>query len=166
MDISNWPNYRIMQLPDWCFGRRWWVGSYAGNSKGEVYHWCAEENLPDKFVVWGILMSFMSPICLQAMRVTIRLARDTAALTDDPKGCERLCKSISSHKIQYEFFANQNGVTWIKNLRLIAESKDRRIGFVTNGDQAIAYEGTVGVLISGVPREVPDWVISGLAEMR
>jgi len=166
MDISNWPNYKMMMLPDWCFGQRWWIGSYAGNTTGKIYHWCAEENLPDKFVVWGILLCFMSPADAQAMRVTIRLARDTAAITADVKGCERLCKGVSSHKIQYELFANQNGVTWINNLRIIVESKDRKLGFVTNGDQAIAYEGTVGVLISGVPREVPDWVVSGLAGMR
>ena len=166
MDISTWPDYKIMMLPDWCFGRRWWVGSYAGNTKGEIYQFCTEESLPDKFVVWGILMSFQEAAATQAMRVTIRLTRNTAAITDDTKGQERMCKGISSHKIQYEFYANQNGVTWINNLRLIVESKDRKIGFVTNGDQAIAYEGTVGVLISGVPRKVPDWVVSGLEGMR
>ena len=166
MDISNWPDYKIMVLPDWCFGRRWWVGSYAGNISGEAFYCCTEENLPDKFIVWGILMSFQGPAVTQAMRCTVRLARDTKAITDDAMGCERICKGISTHNILYEFQANQNGVTWLNNLRLIVQSKDRRIAFVTNGDQAIAYEGTVGCLISGVPREVPDWVVSGLVGMR
>ena len=166
MDISNWPDYKIMMLPDWCFGRRWWVGSYAGNTNGQAFYWCAEESLPDKIVVWGILLSFLEAAATQAIRATIRLARNTTDITANVMTCERICKGISSHNIQYEFYVNQNGLTWINDIRLIKESKDRKIAFVTNGDQAIAYEGTVGVLISGVPREVPDWVVSGLEGMR
>jgi len=166
MDISNWPDHKIMMLPDWCFGRRWWVGSYAGSTTGVVQYVCSEENLPDKFVVWGVLIAFQSPSCLQAMRVTIRLARNSADITENATTLERLCKGISSHKIMYEFFVPQNGLVWVNDIRTIHESKDRRIAFAANGDQAIAYEGTIGVLISGVPREVPDWVVSGLAGMR
>lgn len=166
MDISNWPDHKIMMLPDWCFGRRWWVGSYAGNSNGQVYYYCTEENLPDKFVVWGILLTFQENAATQAIRVTVRLARNTADITAHAMTLERICKGISSTGIQYEFNANQNGMNWIDNLRTIHDSRDRRIAFATNGDQVIAYEGTIGVLISGVPREVPDWVVSGLAGMR
>ncbi len=166
MDISSWPPYRIMMLPDWCFGQRWWVGSYAGETQGRAYDFCSEENLPDWFVVWGILMTFKEPGGTQAMRVTVRLARNTAEIHDHGLACERVCKGISAHNIYYEFYVNQNGLTWINDLRLILESKDRRIAFMANGDQTNLYEGTVGVLISGVPREVPDWVVSGLAGMR
>lgn len=166
MDISNWPDYKIMMLPDWCFGRRWWVGSYAGNTNGQVYYWCAEESLPDKFVVWGIMLTFKEPAATEAMRATIRLARDTADITANAVKLERILKGASSHKITYEFYVPQNGLVWINEIRTIHESKDRKIAFATNGDQTIAYEGTVGVLISGVPREVPDWVFSGLAGMR
>ena len=166
MDISNWPNHKVMMLPDWCFGRRWWVGSYAGDTNGQVYYFCTEENLPDKFVVWGILLSFLEANALQAIRATVRLARNTAEITANPKDMERICSGISTHNIQYEFYVPQNGLVWINDIRTIHESKDRRIAFATNGDQAIAYEGTVGVLISGVPREVPDWVVSGLVGMR
>ncbi|GAJ14978.1 unnamed protein product, partial [marine sediment metagenome] len=127
---------------------------------------CSEENLPDKFVVWGIMMAFMSPSCLQAMRVTIRLARNTADIEANGMTLERVCSGISSHGILYEFYVNQNGATWINDIRLIKQSKDRRIAFVTSGDQTILYEGTVGVLISSVPREVPDWIFSGMAGFR
>ena len=163
MDISNWPDYRIMMLPDWCFGRRWCVGSYAGNTQGKVYYYCTEESLPDRFVVWGILLAFREPLGDRAIRATVRLARDTAEVTADAWGCERVCKGISSHKILYEFFTEQNGTAWVKNLRLIVHSKGRKIAFVTNGDQVNPYTGTVSVLISGIPRQVPDWVVSGLA---
>jgi len=163
MDISNWPNYRIMELPDCCFGRRWWVGSYAGNTEGTVYYCCTEERLPDKFVAWGILLSFREPLANQAIRATVRLARDTAEVTADAWGCERVCKGISTHNILYEFYTNQNGMAWIKNMRTIVESKGRRIAFVSNGDQVHGYFGTIGVLISGVPREVPDWVVGAVS---
>lgn len=163
MDIANWPDYKIMQLPDWCFGRRWWVGSYAGNVEGKTCYCCTEESLPDRFIVWGITLAFHEPLGDRAMRVTIRLARDTAEVTANAWGCERVCKGISSHKILFEFFTEQNGQTWINDMRIIVESKGRKIAFVSNGDQVHGYFGTAGVLISGVPREVPDWVIAGLA---
>ena len=166
MDVSRWPLHKIMMLPDWCFGRRWWVGSYAGNTSGQVYYFCSEENLPDWFVVWGFLLSFKENAALSAIRATIRLARNTAEITANAMTMERLCKGISAHTILYEFYVPQNGLIWINGIRTIHESKDRRIAFATNGDQVIAYEGTVGVLISGVPREVPDWVVSGLEGVR
>lgn len=160
MRIDNWPLDRIMRLPDWCFGRRWWVGEYCGNVNGGAYQVVGTEELPDKFVVWGVLVSCMSPNCLQALRVTLRLADNLAAFTAAPLNYDRLLKGISIPTITYEFYANQNGVTWINAEREIVESGGKRLAIQTNGDQAILYEATVAILISALPKEVPDWLFS------
>jgi len=76
-------------------------------------------------------------------------------------GMERLLKGISIPTITYELYVNQNGVYWIGGQRQIIESAGRKLAYTSNGDQAITYEMTVGVLISALPREVPDWMISG-----
>lgn len=164
MRIDNWPLDRIMRLPDWCFGRRYWIGEYMGSTTGVVYYRFGDENLPDKFVIWGVLVSCRSPNCLEALRVTIRLGHRTPTSGADANTMERLLKGISIPSITYELYCDSNGVTWIGCERLIVESAGRRLALVSNGDQAIGYEATVAILISAMPKEVPDWLISGRAE--
>jgi len=161
MNIDNWPMDRIMRLPDWCFGRRWWVGEYMGSANGTVHYRLGQEELPDKFVLWGLLIFCRAPSCLEAMRLTIRLGDHTPANMDDANTMERLLKGISIQTIGYELYPESNGVTWINCERQLIESAGRKLAIVSNGDQAIAYEMTVGVLISSLPKEVPDWLISG-----
>lgn len=161
MRIDDWPMDRIMRLPDWCFGRRWFVGAYQGGTLGVIHLNMTEEELPDKFVVWGALFCCMSPSCLQALRCTIRLGSRIPVNVAEAMGLDRVFKGVSSHTILYEFFAPQNGIMWVPAERVLIESAGRRIVIVTNGDQAIDYEATVGIQISALPKEVPDWLISG-----
>lgn len=159
MRIDNWPLDRIMRLPDWCFGRRWWVGEYMGSTQGRAYYRIGDEELPDKFVVWGVLISARSPVCLEALRLTMRLGTILPAAPAEVNGMDRIFEGISIHTITYEFYVNQNGVTWINCERIIHESGGRRLVLISNGDQTIAYEMTAGMLISSMPKEVPDWLI-------
>lgn len=159
MDIRRWSPNQVMQLPDWCFGPRWWVGEYMGNTSGQIYYHSGAEVLPDKFVLWGILISARSPSCLEALRLTIRLAGSKPASVADGKAKDRLLDGISTEDILYELYVNQNGTTWIGCERQLVEPNGKRLSLVSNGDQAIAYEMTVGILISAVPTEVPDWLV-------
>ena len=164
MNIDNWPLDKIMRLPDWCFGRRWWVGTYCGSATGTAFYGMSQETLPDKIVVWGVLITNRSPVCLQAMRLTIRLGYRVPANVAEATALERLFKNISEPNILYEFYPQQNASIWINAERLLLETKGRHLCFVANGDQAIAYEMTAGVLISAMPQEVPDWLILGREE--
>ncbi len=129
-----------------------------GNTEGTVDYSLGVENMPDKFVVWGILISARSVNCLEALRVTIRLGEALPAAPADVNGLDRIFKGISIPLISYEFYVNPNGVTWIGAERIIHESAGRRLVLMANGDQAIAYEMTAGMLISAVPRDVPELV--------
>lgn len=159
MDISSWNPNQVMQLPDWCFGPRWWVGEYMGHTGGEVYYRSGEEVLPYRFVLWGIMVSARSVNCLEALRLTIRIAGSAAASVAEAKAMDRLLKDISIADILYELYVNQNGVTWIGCERQLVEPNGKRLSLVSNGDQSIAYEMTVGILISAVPTLVPDWLV-------
>lgn len=159
MDIRSWSPNQVMQLPDWCFGSRWWVGEYMGGTNGVIAYKSGGELLPDKFVLWGILTSAKSPSCLEALRLTIRLAGSAAASVAAAKAQDRLIDGVSVTDILYELYVNQNGVTWIGDIRQLVEPNGRRLSLVSNGDQAITYEMTVGILISAVPTEVPDWLV-------
>lgn len=166
MNVSRWPLHKIMMLPDWCFGQRWWIGAYQGGTNGVVHYNMAEENLPDIFVTWGVLISNRAPSATEAHRVTIRLGDKKPADLAATKACDRLMKGISTPGIAYEFYPASNATTWIPGVRTITESKNRKLVIVSNGDQVNSYEMTVGILISSVPKEVPDWVVSGLAGRR
>ena len=161
MNIDNWPMDRIMRLPDWCFGRRWWIRDYMGGTAGGIEFRLGDEQLPDKFVVWGVLTACRAPNCLEAIRLTVRLSDHAPSGVADVNSMERLLKGISIPTITYELYVNQNGVYWIGGQRQIIESAGRKLAYTSNGDQAITYEMTVGVLISALPKEVPDWLISG-----
>lgn len=160
MKISDWSVDRIMQLPDHCFGRRYWVGVYSGGTGGVANYTICQEQLPDRFIVWSILFANNSPGMTQAMRLTVRLGDRVPANVAEVLTFEKLCKGISTPSIVYEFYCQPNCVTLIHDLRMFIISEGRRIAVLTNGDQQNVYESTVGVLISSIPREVPDWLIS------
>lgn len=130
-----------------------------GSTSGRIYYRAGEEKLPNRFVLWGILVSARSVNCLEALRLTIRLAGSAAASVEAGKAQDRLLDGISISGILYELYVNQNGVTWIGCERQLVEPNGRRLSLISNGDQSIAYEMTVGILISAVPTEVPDWLV-------
>lgn len=158
MDVSQWPVGKLMQLPDWCFGTRWWVGEYMGSTGGLAYYRKGEETLPQKMVVWGVLLSCYSANCIVAIRATIRMGTSTPTSAEEMNLLDRVLKGISISTITYELFVNQNGVTWIDAGRQLVEANGRSLVLLTNGDQSNAYEMTVGLLISTLPTEIPDWL--------
>lgn len=155
---------QIMQLPDWCFGRRYWTGSYLGSTQGTAYYHIAEEDLPDYFVVWGLLICNRSPSCTEAIRLTMRLGTFLPTNVNEIRAMDRVYKHISVANIVYEFYVAPNAVTYIPAERLLIESAGRRLTYLSNGDQNNAYEMTAGILISSLPKEVPDWALSGRAK--
>jgi len=165
MRIDNWPMDRIMRLPDWCFGRRWWVGVYCGEVGGGVAYFMAEENLPDKFVVWSVLINSRQPLVSEALRVTMRLGDHIPLSAAEAITMERVMKGVSTPTIVYELFCAPNCNTYIQDLRHLIESAGRKLCVVSNGDQVHPYQVTVGMMITSVPREVPDWMCRKEAEI-
>lgn len=163
MNITSWPLDRIMTLPDWCFGRRWWIGTYCGEVGGGVAYFTCQEKLPDFFVVWGVFICCRCVAPVNPMRVTIRLGEHLIVSAADALTMDRLMKGMSTPDIVYEFYTSQWDPFWMNSERLLIESKGRDIQVMTNGDQLTAYEMTVAVQISAMPKEVPDWLTSDQA---
>jgi len=130
-----------------------------GSTTGTVFYRTGEEILPDRFMLWGVLVSSRSPCCLEALRLTIRTAGSAAATVAGAKTLDRLLKGISTSEILYELYVNPNGTEWIGGERQLVEPNGKRLSLVSNGDQNILYEMTVGILISAVPTEIPDWLV-------
>lgn len=166
MDVSSWPIDRIMALPDWCFGRRWWIGEYVGTAAGALTYFTIKDRLPDWFVVWQMFLDGTDREAGTGIDLTIRLA-DGGGDNDSFWKANRLFQQIASENMTYEWFLNVNGHFYLRNLRTAHESKNNRIcGAFKIRNETATCENQIALLISSVPREVPDWVVSGLAGVR
>jgi len=166
MDLSRWPFDKIMQLPDWCFGMRWWVGTYVGTQAANPNYFTIEESVPDVFVLWDILICSAGHTAASHLNITFRLCRQTLT-SDTVKNFRRLLRNMSHRAQMYDMHLPPVSVTHVGPMRNIIEARNDRSGggFKLVGETANC-ENTVACLISGIPREVPDWVVSGLAGVR
>lgn len=160
MNIQRWTVDQLMQLPACCFGRRWWVGCYCTEAGGDIAYFTAEEKMPEQFVIWGSMISVSSPAPVNPVQLTFRLGDRVPVTAAEALAMDRLYKGISSPAQLYEFYHSQWDMTWMACERIFVQSVARRLIVVTIGDGVNAYHLTAAVLISSVPKEVPDWLIS------
>ena len=94
MDVTKWPIDQIMQLPDHCFGRRWWVGTQCYADDGKVGYGFAEEPFPDQFVLWAVMVGCHSPSMTEAMKLTIRVSAQPFVDMESVRAADRLLKGV------------------------------------------------------------------------
>lgn len=160
MKIDNWPMDRIMRLPDWCFGRRWWVGHTGRENSGDVVFYISPFELPDKFVVWGVMIGCSSGAPVNPIHITMRLGSVAPTTSIETIAMERVFKGMCQPAEIYEFIVSQWDLTWMNCERILIESAGRRLVVEAIGDTVNPYEFTAALLISALPKEVPDWLIS------
>ncbi len=166
MDVSKWSIDRIMQLPDWCFGKRWWVGTYVGPAADEVNYFLIPESVPDVFVLWDVLIMATGQGEAKACNLALVLCPQVPDATT-LQTCRQLIRGFSDPKQFYHMHLPPLGTIHIGPMRNIIEARNDKIGggFKIVGGPT-PTENQVACLISGIPREVPDWVVSGLAGLR
>ena len=166
MDVSKWPHDKIMQLPDWCFGRRWWIGTYLGTVNDDVTYFKMEENLPDWFVVWQLLLTHQNDSDTCFVNLTVRLGQDVPT-SATMLSFERLFRHVGTPQQFYEFTLARFITFYLTDLRVLVESKGRTIvGALKVKTGTKTLENNLAIQISSIPKEVPDWVVSGLAGVR
>lgn len=166
MDVSRWPLHKIMQLPDWCFGQRWWIGTYVGTAADALTYFTIEDRVPDRFVVWSMIYNGANWTAITGFHLALRLAGKSAD-TDGFWKSPRLFQQIADETKAYEFFCNGKQGLYLHDMRTAHEARGLRIcGAVKHVDETEACENMCAVLISSLPKEVPDWVVSGLAGVR
>lgn len=166
MDISKWSPDRIMALPDWCFGRRWWIGEYIGTNAGALVYFTIKDKLPDWFVVWSMFVQGTDWTAGTGINLTVKLAH-LAADNDSFWNADRLFHQIATENMIYELFLTVKGMFYLPYIRSLHESKNNRIcGAFKIRNETETCENQIAVLISSIPKEVPDWVVSGLAGVR
>jgi len=163
---KGWSLDAIMQLPDWCFGRRWWIGTYVGTATTVVTFFTIEDRVPDRFVIWSLIFNGSKWTATTGFDLALRLANqgeDTDGFWKSP----RLFQQIAKETMSYEFFHCGKTGLYLQNIRSVHEARGLRIcGAVKLIDETATCENMCAVLISSVPKEVPDWVVSGRAGVR
>jgi len=154
-----------MKLPDWCFGRRFWIGCQGYHATGGVGYGFAEETYPEQFMLWAVMLSSYSPAMTSAMRVMIRLSTKVFTGMAEVQAAQRLLKGVGRPGPYFDLYVQSNGVTFFGDIRQYCSFPGHRLAIATNGDAANLYYCDVNVLISSVPKEIPDWLLSDLDKL-
>jgi len=166
MDVSKWPIDKIMALPDWCFGMKWWVGTYVGTSADGFTPFIIEESVPDRFVLWDVLISTTGHTAATHANISIRLCRQ-APTSSNLKQFRRLLTNFSTRKQSYDIHLPPVATTHLGPMKNLIEAENDKIGGALKlVSETATCENTIACLISSIPKEVPDWVVSGLAGVR
>lgn len=161
MDIQNWGLGRIMQLPDCCFGRRWVVSCDVGGF-GEVDLFdISEAALPESMVVWQLLMEarFTSAFLMYAR---IGLGDQLAGTEAEFMRFEPLLRGFGQQgagprRIYFYLY----GASTSLFMRMPVQTGGRRLCLMGHGVSDAHIRVRVSIVVSGVPKEVPDWMLSG-----
>lgn len=161
MNIMDWPMGRIMQLPDELFGTKWVIGMSGVLAGAASIFDMAEIGLPDKCVIWeiNVMSNYASGATFE-----VELAMGNVLPTTDaefnglPLVLPHIIGVSGNRGALLVSYINANMLTRLRQgvespgIKLIA--RFRRIVGTSIG-------GTVNVVVSSIPREVPDWLVSG-----
>lgn len=160
MDIRNWPLDQIMQLPDWCFGQRViQTVSYRAAAAGSFYDLCAE-GLPEQCVIWSSCAVLAGSLTSYGDMSLV--LGDTVPATDAIFfEHEALFRGVGAPVIGRPMMRLYGcSGPWLMKCRRVLDAKGRRLLLRLYSGAAVDIEGTWSVEVSGVPKEVPDWLVS------
>ncbi|MBA7558059.1 hypothetical protein ES705_50848 [subsurface metagenome] len=127
MDVSKWPLEKIMALPDWCFGKRWWVGIYLGTAMAEAVPFIIDQSVPDVFVLWDVLVLSAGVTEQTRTDLTLRLCR-ALPTTANVREFQRLLRGFSEPTKYYEIQLPADVAVHIGPMRNLVEARNDKIG--------------------------------------
>lgn len=160
MNVRDWPLGQIMQLPDCCFGRRFTV-SCSPPVAGPAAVWdISEVALPEVFVIWELsIVPSMANLetCWFRLALGDQLPANAAQMLALPPlfmgmglpGPEP--RQISLGWSNYIHLSRLKVPVSAMGRRLVVEA------FPTVG---VVGTGEVSIVVSSIPREVPDCLLS------
>lgn len=161
MDIRNWPLDRIMQLPDCCFGRKFLVCLSALSKNSVAAFDISEVGLPERCVLWELSFWVDGNISGNDwFRLALGDQLPTTAAQVD--ALEPLIFGLGRQGAEPKRLLIRREQSLIRfTLRMPIAAIGRRPVlhyFTTVSIDSFLY---VVLLVSSIPKEVPDWLISG-----
>lgn len=163
MDIRSWPLDRIMQLPDHCFGRRWPVGVGFYTGAGISFFDISEAALPERCVIWGLAFAAELPSTGDHCTFSFSLGDILPTTLAEFNAFDVLFRDFGYTVTLRRAFTISygNGFVWVP-LRYNLESGGKRlVTYIVRSTPSVLP--WAAIVVSSVPTEVPDWMISGPA---
>lgn len=166
MDISKWPLDKVMQLPDFVFGTKFTVSCEVQANGVTPAFDISEIALPEYFILWQLVTECMfTDYYMSYIRIGLgeQLATTEAMfMNNEPLLHGYGEQGASPRKI---LIAVQSSTVQI-NLRKPVHAKGKKLTMMGQVIVDKAARARATIVISTVPKEVPDWVFSGLAGVR
>lgn len=160
MRIDNWPLDKIMQLPDRCFGRRWFAGMISGKEGPGNDFIVSDVKLPSRMVVWGFYCTGRQT-ALTAWEISYRLGPARVYDLALFRLLERVFPDLGHTTFVNEIWSKNGEPMFVMGLRTLVEPLDRRLVMAITTNDGTGYrEFGAGLYISSIPKEVPDWLVS------
>jgi len=161
MDISRWPIQRIMTLPDNCFGRRWPIRLKAKGKTATNQFVISMHGLPDVCVVWYFQVFHTHGTIFESY-CHLRLGDEIPATWAQFLELERLFPrpAVAAGLVDC-IYTSWYTTSRFMSLRMPVQAQGRRIilGVEAGKANGVVFETTV--VVSSIPREVPDCLLSG-----
>lgn len=161
MNIRDWPLDRIMQLPDYCFGRRWPI-FVVGDTVSAGDCWAISKfGLPERCVVWEFgLRYWHQEKITEHLRLSLgdqlpTTKAEMSALEPLYRDIEHLPAFPNSIRILTAY------AQITISQRMYLESGGRRLVIEYSGASLQVTNIIAWVVVSSLPTEVPDWLSSG-----
>ena len=161
MRIDHWGLDQVMQLPDHCFGRRWVVSCEIHGASGTTAWDMSEVGFPDVGVIWELVVEpFYCTFAGDYIRLALGDQLPAAAAMMD--GLEPLIAGLgetgAEPRHMYVFY---NLGSSLIQMREPKRFQGRRLVMEVAPSVEKFMWVRVMVVVSSIPKEVPDWLISG-----
>jgi len=161
MDIRGWPLDRIMQLPDWCFGQRWPVITSQRLDANTTMQWISEHSLPDVGVIWEVAITGAYGTGPD-LYYQIAFGDHRPASGEEFQAFEQVFHgSYDSNLVPRQMFFGY-GMGRRVTMKKLMEPQGRRFAYRAHNEHATERMSlTICIVVSAIPKEAPDWLISG-----
>ncbi len=161
MDIRNWPLDKIMQLPDNLFGQHWPVGISVFHETELLLYDISEMALPEVMVIWEMNYIYCQAT-LGAGECSLALG-DVLPTTDAQfDALEPLFRDLGQLVFpRRHLVAQAVGGTRRMNMRKAVHTAGRRLVGRFEFAGPLTQWGQAYLVISSIPKEVPDCLLSG-----
>jgi hypothetical protein len=160
MNISNWGIGRIMQLPDWCFGRRWCVSLAYYRVSGQVVWDISEIGLGDKAVLWNVAIRH-NDYSEMSDYLRLALSDQLPANAGEMDVLEPLIPGLGFQGAEpRRIYLGRPSTAIDIPLRMPIDAQGRRPVLEVASAAMESFSVLVALTVSSVPTEVPDWLVS------
>lgn len=164
MNIQDWSIGQVLQLPDHVFGRRYpiWVEAYSAS--GGAHREISEVGFPNVAVIWGFGWWVWTPYTVDdkaECRIKLGVANALPATPAEMLRIQPLFPGLGEHMAELRdiWMGDAGAAIWIP-MRTVFDAQGQKLVIEVDASSNTNVRVQVGVVVSSIPKEVPDWMIS------